>query len=77
MFTIDTVVDQATKTAKQFTAYIQDKDIQKNVNSLVEAQATFTKDVYKSNLELATLVKESVETSVKSFDASKLFNFAK
>jgi uncharacterized protein Yka (UPF0111/DUF47 family) len=77
MFTIDTVVDQATKTAKQFTAYIQDKDIQKNVNSMVETQATFAKDVYKSNLELATMVKDSVTASAKNFDASKFFSFGK
>jgi hypothetical protein len=77
MFTIDTVVDQSVKTAKQFTSYIQDKDIQKNVNSLVDTQATFAKEVYKTNLELATLVKDSLTASVKNFDATKFFSFSK
>lgn len=77
MFTIDTVVDQSVKTAKQITSYIQDKDIQKNVNSLVETQATFAKDMYNTNVELAKLVKESVTASVKNFDANKFFSFSK
>jgi hypothetical protein len=77
MFTIDTVVDQSVKTAKQFTSYIQDKDVQGHVNTLVEKQAAFTKDVYKTNLELANLVKESVTDGFKTFDANKFFSFNK
>jgi endoglucanase Acf2 len=72
MFTVDTVVDQSVKTAKQFTSYIQDKDVQKNVNSLVDAQADFAKSVYNTSLDLSKQVVEQF----KNFDP-KAFTFSK
>lgn len=72
MFTIDTVVDQSVKTAKQITSYIQNTDVQKNVNSLVDAQAEFAKTVYNTSADMGKYFVEQF----KNFDA-KAFTFSK
>lgn len=53
MFTIDTVVDTAVKSTKQVTALITDADFRKEVNNLVDAQASFVKTSYNTGLELS------------------------
>lgn len=78
MFTIDTVVDTAVKTAKQGLSYVQDKNVKKEFEALVDAQAAYTKTVYNTNLELAKMVTENIgKFDAKSIDFSKYFNFAK
>ena len=74
MFTIDTVVDQYTKTVKQGLSYVQDKNIKAEFEALVDAQAAYTKTVYNTGLELAKMATESFgKFDAKSFDFSKLF----
>ena len=78
MFTIDTVVDTAVKTAKQGLSYVQDKGVKKEFEALVDAQAAYTKTVYNTNLELAKLVVEQFgKVDASSFDFSKYFTPAK
>lgn len=78
MFTIDTVVDQSVKTAKQSLSYVQDKNVKKEFEALVDAQAAYTKTVYNTGLELSKLVTEQFgKFDAKSIDFSKYFNFAK
>ena len=74
MFTIDTVVDQSVKTAKQALSYVQDKGVKAEFEALVDAQAAYTKTVYNTGLELAKMATESFgKFDAKSFDFSKLF----
>ena len=74
MFTIDTVVDQYTKTAKQALSYVQDKGIKSEFDALVDAQAAYAKTVYNTSVELAKLATDSVKGfDAKAFDFSKLF----
>lgn len=78
MFTIDTVVDQYTKTAKQGLTYVQDKGVKKEFEALVDAQASYTKTVYNTNLELAKLVVEQFgKVDANAFDLSKFFAVSK
>ena len=78
MFTIDTVVDTAVKTAKQGLSYVQDKGVKKEFEALVDAQAAYTKTVYNTGLELSKLVTENFgKFDAKSIDFSKYFTFAK
>jgi hypothetical protein len=74
MFTIDTVVDQYTKTAKQALSYVQDKGVKKEFEALVDAQAAYSKTMFNTSVELAKMATESVKNvDVKAFDFSKLF----
>jgi hypothetical protein len=78
MFTIDTVVDQAVKTAKQSLALVQDAGIKKEFEALVDAQAAYTKTAYNTQLELTKQVVASFgKFDAKSIDFGKFFNFAK
>ena len=74
MFTIDTVVDQYTKTAKQGLTYVQDKGVKKEFEALVDAQAAYAKTMYNTSIELAKMATENVKgLDVNAFDFSKLF----
>ena len=78
MFTIDTVVDTAVKNAKQGLSYVQDKNVKKEFEALVDAQAAYAKTVYNTNLELSKMVVEQFgKVDAKSFDLSKYFTPAK
>ena len=78
MFTIDAAVDTAVKTAKQAISYVQDKEIKKEFEALVDAQASYAKTVYNTNLELAKLVVEQFgKVDANAFDLSKFFAVSK
>ena len=78
MFTIDTVVDQYTKTAKQGLTYVQDKGVKKEFEALVDAQASYAKTVYNTNLELSKqFVANFGKFDANSIDFSKYFTPAK
>jgi hypothetical protein len=55
MFTVDTVVDQATKNTKTVLGYIPNEEVRSNLETLVEAQATYTKTVYAAATDLVKL----------------------
>lgn len=65
MFTIDTVVDQSVRNAKQFSTLIQDKNTRAEYEKLIDAQAEYVKTSFKTVTELTA-------TFVKNFDAYKL-----
>ena len=78
MFTIDAVVDQSVKSVKQGLSYVQDKNVKKEFESLVDAQAAYTKTVYNTGLELTKMVTENFgKFDAKSIDFSKYFTFSK
>jgi hypothetical protein len=69
MFTFDTVVENSVKAAKQMNSYVQNTDVRKNLDSLVDASATYAKDVYTSS---ASLVK-TFQSNVQKIDMTKYF----
>ena len=60
MFTVDTVVDQATKNTKTVLGYIPNEDVRASLEVLVDAQATYTKTVMNTATDLAKLTAENV-----------------
>jgi hypothetical protein len=68
MFTIDTVVDQNVKSAKQLVSFVQDETVRKELDLLVDAQAKYTKTVCNTVMDLT---KATVENFGK-FDAKSM-----
>jgi hypothetical protein len=60
MFTVDTVVDQATKNTKTVLGYIPNEEVRSNLEILVDAQAAYTKTVMNTATDLAKLAAENV-----------------
>ena len=67
MFTVDTMVDTAVKNTKTVLAYVPNEEVRAGFESIVEAQADFTKTVYNTSLDLA---KQTMET-LSQFSAIK------
>jgi len=59
MFTVDTVVDNAVKTTKSVLIHVPNEDVRASLETLVDANATFTKTVYNTSFDLAKTVAES------------------
>ena len=59
MFTVDTVVDNAVKTTKAALIHVPNEDVRSSLETLVDANATFTKTVYNTGFELAKSVADS------------------
>ena len=55
MFTVDTVVDQATKNTKTVLGYIPSDEVRGNLETLVDAQAAYTKTVFAAATDLVKL----------------------
>jgi len=76
MFTINTVVDTAVKSAKQSLSYVPDAGVKKEAEALIDAQAAYAKTIYNTGLEFSKLIVESFgKYDAKSLD--KYFTFAK
>lgn len=69
MFTFDAVVENSVKAAKQVNSYVQNSEVRKNLDSLVDASATYAKDVYATSESLVKTFQENV----KKIDMSKYF----
>lgn len=67
---IDSVQDAKTKIVKMF---VQDESLAKSIQSFVDSQRAFTKQVAKTTYEVAT---ESAKLAA-NFDASKVFTTKK
>lgn len=55
MFTIDTVVDHNVKTAKQVFAHLPNDEVRLNLETLVDAQAAYTKTVFAATTDLVKM----------------------
>ena len=55
MFTVDTLVDNAVKQTKSVFTYIPNNEVRSNLETLVEAQAAYTKTVYSATTDLVKL----------------------
>lgn len=74
MFTIDTVVDTAVKSTKQITALVKETAIRKELDTLVDAQAAYTKTIYNTTLDLTkTAVEQFGKFDAKSLDLTTWF----
>ena len=59
MFTVDTVIDTATKNTKTVLGYIPN-DVCTGFETLVDAQAAYTKTVLNTTIDLAKLATDHV-----------------
>jgi hypothetical protein len=60
MFTVDTVIDTATKNTKTVLGYIPNEDVRTGFETLVDAQAAYTKTVLNTTIDLAKLATDHV-----------------
>ena len=60
MFTVDTVVDTAVKNTKTVLAYVPNEDVRTSFETIVNAQADFTKIMYNTGLDLAKQTMENL-----------------
>lgn len=72
MFTVDTVVDTATKNTKTVLGYIPNDDVRTSFETLVDAQAVYTKTILNTTADLAKLATDSViKTATEATKAKK------
>lgn len=60
MFTFQTALDQVVKGSKSTLTYVQDKDVRKSIENVIDMNADFAKSVFDYNIELAQLVVEKL-----------------
>jgi len=60
MFTVDTLVDNAAKQTKQTFTHIPNDDVRTSLESIVDAQATYTKAVWTTTADLLKTAQENV-----------------
>lgn len=60
MFTVDTLVDNAAKQTKQTFSYIPNDDVRKGLESIVDAQAAYTKTIWSTTSDLVKTAQENV-----------------
>ena len=60
MFTIDTLVDNATKNTTHAFTYIPNDDVRTGLESIVDAQAAYTKAVWSTTADLAKTAQENI-----------------
>ena len=60
MFTIDNVVDTVAKNSKTAIGYIPNDVVRSNFETLVDAQAAFTKTVWNTGTEMAKHLADNV-----------------
>lgn len=65
MFTIDTLVDHNVATAKQAFAYIPNQEVRNGFESLVDAQADYTKAVFGVATDLSKTMYDTVLATVQ------------
>jgi|TARA_R110000868_G_scaffold113417_1_gene304426 hypothetical protein len=72
MFTFETVVDAGAKTAKKFADMVTNKEIQKELVSLIDTSADFYKNTYNSTVDIAQKALESFpKVDLEKFDFTK------
>jgi len=60
MFTVDTLVDNVAKQTKQTFTYIPNDDVRTSLESIVDAQAAYTKTVWSTTADLLKTAQENV-----------------
>ncbi len=57
--TFNEAVDQSTKYAKAFVAFVQDKKVRDEISTLIDAQSDYTKSTYKTAQSLGQVFVDS------------------
>jgi hypothetical protein len=66
MFALDTFIDTIQSAKKQFvTTFVTDKEVQKPLIGLVDAQTDFVKQIVKTNEVLANQTKDAFTKALK------------
>lgn len=60
MFTIDALVDNTAKNAKQTFTHIPNDDVRTSLESIIDAQAAYTKAVWSTTTDLLKTAQENV-----------------
>jgi isopropylmalate/homocitrate/citramalate synthase len=63
MFTFQSTLDQVVKGSKTALSYVQDKGLRSNLEAVVDAQAEFATTLFNTNLDLAKMVIEQLNTN--------------
>lgn len=71
MFTVDTLIDNATKTTKSILVHIPNEDIRTGFETIVDANASFVKTIYNTSFELAKTVADSAIASMPKQTVAK------
>ena len=60
MFTVDTLVDNAAKQTKQTFTHIPNDDLRTSLETIVDAQAAYTKTIWSTTADLVKTAQENV-----------------
>ena len=71
MYNVDTLVDNAAKQSKAVFAHIPNEDIRTGFETLVDAQATWTKTVVAATTDIAKTVAESATSFIPKQTVAK------
>lgn len=71
MYNIDTLVDNATKQTKAVFSHIPNEEIRSGFETLVDAQATWTKTVVAATTDIAKTVAESATSFIPKQTVAK------
>ena len=71
MFTVDTLVDNATKQTKAVFAHIPNEEIRTGFETLVDAQAAWTKTVAAATTDIAKTVADSATSFIPKQTVAK------
>ena len=75
MFTFDTLVDTAVTNSKKVFSYVENAEIRKGLEGVVDAQAELGRSVYKYSKELGDTFTDSFKkVDFKQWDFTKLFD---
>jgi hypothetical protein len=71
MFTVDTLVDNASKQTKAIFTHIPNEEIRTGFETLVDAQAAYTKAVVAATTDIAKTVAESATSFIPKQTVAK------
>lgn len=71
MFTVDTLVDTAVKQTKSVFTYIPNEEIRSGFETLIDAQAAYTKTIVAATTDIAKTVAESAISFVPKQTVAK------
>ena len=71
MFTVDTLVDNATKQTKTILSHIPNEEIRNGFETLIDAQATWTKTVLAAGTDIVKTVADSATSFIPKQTVAK------
>lgn len=71
MYNVDSFVDNAAKQTKSFFSYVPNEEIRSGFETLVDAQAAWTKTVFATSTDIAKTVAESATSFIPKQTVTK------